>query len=536
MKGTALRVRAVVVGPATGGWVRLMQQEGIDHEVVGDRAEPVGLDRGAVVLTDAFVPTWAQEHLAAGGTVVVSGLRHLPGTDEPPRRALISGFRVPGTGRRASAPATVTVLGTLPGPPTRPCAVSARPDADAGEIRLHEDRVPKFGTDPDVFPVVRVDRVGAGVLVHSPVALTELVDAEGDRLRAFATETPVTERVSAVDKADVVDTMLHLLRTGFRAAGLPLVRLGRFPGGAPSVLILRVDVDGAFGTRTQALLDAAGAAGVPASFYVNGDLCEAHPGLPATWPASVEVGQHGQVHTLFDTEDENLRNLRAGERAAALATGRRVRSFVAPRGLWNPALGRALGALGYEYSSDFGLDLDSLPFRDPTGILQVPVHPFSPERAARWADESGVQPMTAQQTADYYTSVARRQVALGRPVHVYGHPERLGPMADVVVPALARLARRTGSPALTLAGYAAFWAGRERARLTVHLDPATERVEVQTIGVPDGLDLLVDAPGTRTPGVLVVDGVAHATVPQGTTRVTPGRHRDHSDLPTEGIA
>jgi peptidoglycan/xylan/chitin deacetylase (PgdA/CDA1 family) len=488
--------------PASGsGWQRILDQEGVPHHLATSAADLPG---AALLLGEGELPEWAAEHLRAGAVGVLSGARALPDHEPGPAqrvRAVISGFTTPG-GRWAAAPGPVTLLprGTGPAGP------------GAGTFRVHEDRVPKYDSDPDVLPVLATHAVGRGTLLYSPVALTELLMAEGDRLRRFSELSPVTERVSAIDKADVADTLLALLRAGFRRAGLPLVRLGRYPGGAPSVLIVRVDVDGAFAPRTQMLLDATTAAGLPASFFVNADLCRAHPGLPEEWPAAVEVGQHADVHTAFDTVEQNLRNLTAGAAWVEERTGRAVRSFVAPRGLWNPALGRALRTLGYPYSSDFGLDFDSLPFRDSSGLLQVPVHPYSPERARRWADETGEAPLGAAQTAAYYEAVARRQIALGRPVHVYGHAEVLGPMAGTVVPALAALARAAGLAVCTLGEYAAFWQRREQVRLAAAYDDATGVLELKTAaGERDGVTVVVE-PGT-TASEVVLDGTAYPVVP-----------------------
>lgn len=75
--------------------------------------------------------------------------------------------------------------------------------------------MPKYDSDPDVLPVLATHGAGRGTVLYSPVALTELLIAEGDRLRRFSELSPVTERVSAVDKADVADTLLaHHPRLG----------------------------------------------------------------------------------------------------------------------------------------------------------------------------------------------------------------------------------------------------------------------------------------------------------------------------------
>jgi len=469
--------REVLVGlpDDDAGWQRILDQEriGVRH---GDAP-------GApIVLLSGEAPGWLEDFVSAGGVAVLSGAR--PDAPLLPRgsRIGVSGFTPPGRDYRCSAPALVTAF---PGP-------------GDGELRLHEDRVVKYGADPDRFPVVLTVRRGAGALVATGVPLTELLTTPGDRLRRFSRMSEVTERVCGVDKAEVAETLLHMLRTAFRLAGLPLVSVPRFPGGSPSVLILRVDVDGAYGDNVQALARLGEQRDLAMSFFLNAHLSEAHPGPLGPWGTRTEVGQHGARHTLLEGRDENVANLREAESWMQAHVGVRPSSFVGPRGMWNAALGEALSDLGYRYSSDFGLDFDSLPFRADAGVLQVPVHPYSPERATVWADESGVPRPTSGQVREHYLSVMAEQVRRGRPAHVYGHPEVLGAMAPDVVPALHDFAAAHGLPDLTLGEYADFWLGREAATPHPVLVGGQLSVTMEDVGLPvqvsggDGLDVVVN--------------------------------------------
>lgn len=473
--GRAEAVVEVVVGvhgDGPGGWQRVLDQERIASRPAGDGAAPVTVFAGAL-------PPWAEQYVRDGGVAVLSGAQ--PGEPLLPAGTPLSvtGFVPPGSTDRCVAPGLATAF-VGPG---------------AGMLRLHEDRVPKYGTDPDTFPVVQVHRHGRGTVVASGVALTSLLAAPGDRLRRFASFSPVTERVAAVDKAVVVDTLLHMLRLGFAEARLPLVVLPRFPAGAPSVLVLRVDVDGVFGEDAMAVSAAAAAGGTAVSYFLNGDLSRRHPGRLGPWDGRTEVGQHAWTHTLFDSVEDNLANLRRAHDWMTESLQHPPRSFVAPRGLWNPALGEALRIMGYRYSSDFGLDFDSLPFRSDSDVLQVPVHPYSPERASVWAREEGLHPPRASEVLTHYLRALSHQVARGRPAHLYGHPEVLGAMAAAVVPALARRAGELGLPSLTLGEYADFWLEREGAlpRVTVDRDRGTVHVDVEDVGLP--VDVTLAAPG-----------------------------------------
>lgn len=130
-------------------------------------------------------------------------------------------------------------------------------------------------------------------------------------------------------------------------------------------------------------------------------------------------------------------------------------------------------------SRDFGLDFDSLPFRSDGDVLQVPVHPYSPERATVWASEVGAPAPAADDVLDHYLTAMREQVRHGLPAHLYGHPEVLGGMADEVLPALCALADDLDLPRMTLGGYADFWSRREQLTPQVCVDAARTRLTVE---------------------------------------------------------
>lgn len=459
----AIEVFVGICRDDTQGWRRILDQERIAHRPDRDGKAPVVVFVGAL-------PDWAEQYVVEGGVAVVSGaqadLHLLPHGFN----TSVTGFVPPNSTRRCSASCLVAVF-DFPG---------------AGEIRVHEDRVSKYGTDPDRFPVVHVVRHGKGALVASGVPLTALLTASGDRLRQFAHFSPVTERVASVDKAEIADLLLYMLRVAFQCARLPLVVLPRFPEGARSVFLFRVDVDGIFGGNTMAIASAARRQDVATSFYFNGDLSERHPGPLGTWGARTETGQHGWTHTLFETRSENLDNLRRAHSWMQRSFGIEPSSFVAPRGMWNRHLAEALQAMGYRYSSDFGLEYDSLPFRSDAGVLQVPVHPYSPERATIWAEENARRPPSAREVLNHYVKAMDHQVRHGRPAYLYGHPEVLGRIVDDVLPPLVGRAREHGLADMTVGEFADFWMAREEAfpRVVLDREGAEMRVDVSDINVP----------------------------------------------------
>lgn len=451
----------VGVHEGCAGWKRVLDQERINHRPDNEGSAPV-------LVLEGPLPTWASDYVAAGGVMVVSGA--LPQQKLLPSGSIasVTGFTPPDGDLRVWAPAMATLF----------------EGSGAGEVRLHEDRVVKYGIDPDTFPAVITRHHGRGAIIASGLPLAALLHAPGDRLRRFSRFSEVTERVASVDKAALADTLIWMLVRAFEVVDLPLVTLPRFPGGAASVLIFRVDVDGIYGENMRELAEGVTRHRIAASFYLNGDLSTQHNGELSGWGPNTEVGQHGQRHTLMSTTAENVENLRAGESWMQARTGLRPTSFVGPRGLWNRHLGEALSSLGYRYSSDFGLDFDSLPFRAEGDILQVPVHPYSPERAAVWAAEQGAPAPTATEVREHYVRTVIEQIRLGRPAHIYGHPQVLGTMADEVLPALAAVSDRYSLPRLTLAEYADFWIRREGVTPRVERNPdGSIEVSVADLGL-----------------------------------------------------
>lgn len=431
----------------TDGWLRLLEQERLPYERVdGPTTE--------LTLFSDWLPDWFESYVSGGGIAIVSGATETDGVFPTPENAVIHRYVSPVDNRTSVAAPTVTSL---------------FPGDGFGECRLHEDRKVKGGIDPDVYPAVLEQPLGRGHIIFTGIPLTRLITAGGDSLRQVGMAAQFTERVASVDKAEICDTLEWMLRRGFAHWSVPYPRIGRFPHGHRSVFILRVDVDGVFGNRTRRIAEIASGHGIRASFFFNGSLCDEHPGELGSWIRDHDIGQHGYLHNVFESVGENLSNVEDGHAWVVENIEVEPYGFVAPRGLWNSALDRALAKRSYPYSSDFSLDFDSLPFRTSQGTLQIPVHPYSPERATVQAVESGHRPPTPSEVLDHYVRVIDRQIERDRPAYIYGHPEVLGTMADDVLPTLfaAGIGRLT---AMTVHGFYEWWATRETVTATLDYD------------------------------------------------------------------
>lgn len=435
-------------GEAAEGWRRVLQQDRLPWDPVDGPDRPI-------IIVDGSLPQWCDAFVERGGVAVITGAPRADALLGPSTTATLTRFRPPDRDREAAMPCLARVFD---GP-------------GEGEVRLHENRKARSGNLADVRPSVLTRAYGRGWLIFTGLPFAQHLAAVGDSLRTFTEASNVTERVASVDKAEIADTMTWMLGHAFAKLGLPFVRMARYPQGGRSIFLFRVDVDGLFGRNCRTIAELAEAQGIQGSFYFNASLCRSHPGdLSRDWLGAHEIGHHADLHDLFDSVEDNRANLRGGMDWVDHELGLRTTGYVAPRGLWNNALDQAMAGLGHVYSSDFGLDFDSLPFFTPAGVLQIPVHPFSPERLAIYQEDAGLGPPSSSAVLHHYVSALERQVALRRPAHLYGHPEVLGRMAHAVLPGLFAAAARLRIPDMTLAAFARWWIERDKADFTLSVD------------------------------------------------------------------
>jgi hypothetical protein len=201
------------------------------------------------------------------------------------------------------------------------------------------------------------------------------------------------------------------------------------------------------------------------SWFVNVGKHKAHLDLFADLARrGQDIQVHCRRHTVYPDYKRNLRNFRAAKEAMTSA-GIDPCGVVAPYGEWNPNLNRAFEELGFEYSSEFCVAYDDLPFRPVvterenavprlSKVLQVPVHPICLGRlvAARASE---------QQMAAYFRRVIDLQVSRQEPCIIYDHPERIGQFEDLLSDVLAYGKERCGSTT-TMTDYARWWQRREK--------------------------------------------------------------------------
>ncbi len=441
------------------GWWRVIEQEKIPFVRVEGADAPI-------ILFEESTPSWVSEYVENGGTAVGVGAR--PSTVD---------FDHVYCGECCvqSVQTGVDDIGTI----ELPCVASLFAGDGLGEFRMHQNRLTKGNIRNGRFPIIIRKKLGRGNLFYTGLPLTRLLMVVGDRLRTFAESQPITERVTFIEKWKISRLLVWLLQTAFHVSGFPYVQLWYYPKGMDTAFSFRIDGDGLFGENLDMILQAADSVSLPLTIFLNREMCSEESSRFSSISASHYVGNHAHIHNLFDTQEENMRNIKECEvwlDSIGIAHGP---WFAAPRGMWNFALGLSLEELGFDFSSDFGYDIDSFPFFPrfrgrKMNLLQIPIHPYSVERDSIFCDEQGRLAPTATSVLAYFTKMKDFLAHRHLPINYYSHPEVFGPMAAQILPSLVRIIREDPSTIeWSLPEFASWWKQRDVSSINCDYDQST---------------------------------------------------------------
>lgn len=284
------------------------------------------------------------------------------------------------------------------------------------------------------------------------------------------------ERVARYPKAWIRRRLIAEIRRDVEAGGGIWMRLAPFPHPYRAAFSFRADLDESapddywrFAMARTLLSDCC-------THFVSTQAYQDHPEILADL-SRYDTQSHGHYHFVYRDPESNLRNL---ERADSILRnhGVEVVGFAAPHGRWNRGLDEALETLGYEYSSDFQLGYDDLPFFPWKGdrfsrLLQVPIHPVCEGLFLDAGARDG------HLVGDYLARVVREKIDREELAIVYGHPERrLGRMPEVLVGIHRVVADHPLVWRTTLTQLARWWLWRATRRFLV-VARSDRRVEVQ---------------------------------------------------------
>jgi|GEM_PF-709506 len=276
--------------------------------------------------------------------------------------------------------------------------------------------------------------------------------------------TSVTERVSRCDHASHRRRMMVALRKAIEQAGGVWLTVSPYPFPYRSMFNFRVDHDRYAAEDFAAMMTMLE--------RLDGQSCTSHfisgaafneQRRPLRRLREWDVGSHGYHHHTYRTTEENLRNIERGIETLRRA-GIDPQGFVAPGGVYNPAIAEAMDQIGVGHSGEFSLVYDDLPLT-PVGrqTLQIPIHPVCLGLFLDSEPQADIASVVA-----YFERTIDRFYATGRPIMLYGHPTgRLGVYPELIRAIFSRVASLGAVWRTTQSRLTQWWESREAIQITV---------------------------------------------------------------------
>jgi hypothetical protein len=153
------------------------------------------------------------------------------------------------------------------------------------------------------------------------------------------------------------------------------------------------------------------------------------------------------------------------------------RGYAGPFGEWNTTLAKALEHRGFEYSSEFALDYDNLPFYPFLGerssfVMQIPIHPISTGtlRNARHSTE---------EMKNYFEIIMEDHLAGRLPLFIYDHPANPD---HETLDWLFQTVKDRKIPAMTMGQYADWWKIRTETHWSARLENGHLQLSSSNLG------------------------------------------------------
>jgi hypothetical protein len=273
------------------------------------------------------------------------------------------------------------------------------------------------------------------------------------------------ERIGRVDRRALRERLLRKLRSLVFAREGVWVRVAPYPYPYRSAFNFRVDLDEPYPEDYFAFARARGPIDQCTTHFVSTAAYGDKTAVLADLRGS-DTQSHGHFHHVYRERAQNSRNLARAD-TILRSYGFTPTAFAGPGGRWNKGLADVLEELGYDYSSEFQVGHDDLPFWPWTGdrfstVLQVPTHPVCEGLFL----EAGVTDPGVM--AAYFVDVLRRKVEAGQPAFLYGHPERrLGRFPEVVSAIATAALAEEGALRVGLSEFATWWRWRSNLSWSV---------------------------------------------------------------------
>lgn len=307
----------------------------------------------------------------------------------------------------------------------------------------------------------------------------------------FKKEKHPDELVSNVSKTALSQLVLSLLKELHLQQKMPFVCKWTSPKKKP-VFAFRIDSD--FGDRESvtAFSKIGKEHDIPITWFLH---VQAHEEWLKTFHdfEGQEIALHGYEHGTSDSYENIFNNIEKGLQLLRDA-GFDPKGFCVPYAIWNDPLAEVLQKFEFNYSSEFTVGYDGLPFSPihqdkELDTLQIPIHPICTGSLHR-------KKVSEEEMKSYFLNVMNEKLARYEPVVFYHHP--MQPGMEIWKDIFAKV-KELDLCSLSFEDYASFWKKRTKTNFEAFLDPETSQISFSA----DSTELLLQVSDSQTSFELV---------------------------------
>lgn len=312
---------------------------------------------------------------------------------------------------------------------------------------------------------ISIESYGNGYIILLPFDLNSVLmnsDSKRKRFYAEGNELP-SELVSKVSKGKIRQLVVRILKYAHDLIDIPFVRRWYYPADYKNAFLFRLDTDYCSKEDAMTVYKLCSDYQIKATWFLDTVSPERLKEVYAGFELQ-EIGLHCFRHKVFPDYQSNYDNLKLGLDELN-KVGIHSHGFAAPFGSWNINLAKAIEDLGFDYSSEFSLDYDDLPFypifdNDYSPVLQIPIHPISIGRLLR-------SHYSEKEMKAYYKMVLANEFSLHQPALFYYHPHR---QKNEVIEYIFSLIDKDSTWQPSFIEYAKWWQQRWKKTHTIRLE------------------------------------------------------------------
>ena len=380
------------------GWQIVLQQEGLQYEII-KLEKPISIESYSVLIINDVLDneqySRVKEFAQNGGAVLFSSSAYAKTTNNKFRSKNIKYLVMP----------------------------SDSIFAELGLIDFHTKFIQLSDKSFEIIDRtlnVQSQKVGKGHILFIPFDVNAVIlDTNSIRKKIWVERKELpSEIVAKVSKGKIRKILSKILEFLYLQRDLPFVQLWQFPKTWKNLFMFRVDTDHCSTRQALEFHKICKKNNICGTWFVDTVSKETLKNAYKKMDDQ-EIALHCRRHLVFHDYKTNLENIKNGLEDLK-EVGIEVTGFAAPFGDWNENLAKVLEKFDFDYSSEFTLDYDDLPFYPyiqgkKSSVLQIPIHPVSTGRLRR-------SHFTDEEKWQYFKKFIDRQIALNDPIFIYHHP------------------------------------------------------------------------------------------------------------------